>query len=200
MQNLVSIVTFLPTQIKMQLLFVSSFNPAILKPLELLKLGSCDLVHYSMPQTNSYHPSKQHSCCSPLHIQLSTAQGNPDKQCKGQQRKMLLWLSGGWDGQDSSHERFVTDMQSRNNLFHQVVCYIYPEMKKAACLRRKGRSEYVHISWIDLKEGGLLFSKKKNRWGRRNWGVTSANACLGLDHFLTLFLSSVVDMWATSLT
>lgn len=53
-----------------------------------------------------------------------------------------------------------------------------------------------------LKEAGLLGSKEGIVWGKWNWGVISANACLGLDRFLglTFFLSSAVDIYAISLT
>lgn len=73
-------------------------------------------------------------------------EGNPGKKSKRQQRRMFLWWSGGWDGQESTCKRFITDMESWNILFHHVAFYVHPEMK-TVYLRRKGMRDYVHNFW-----------------------------------------------------
>lgn len=74
----------------------------------------------------------------------------PGKKSKRQQRKMFLGLAGGWDGQESTCERFVTDMESRNNLFHHVVHSIYPETKQTVCLRER-RRDYVAFELVSKR-------------------------------------------------
>lgn len=63
---------------------------------------------------------------------------------------MFLWLAGGWDGQESTCERFVTDTESRNHLFHHVVHSIYPETKQTVCLRER-RRDYVAFELVSKR-------------------------------------------------
>lgn len=127
-----------------------SFNPAILKLQDFLKLRSCDPICSSMDQTDSSHHSASHSYLSP-HTASTTWGGNPGWRSKRQQRTIFLRQSGGGDGQGSTHERFSTDF--RNNLFHHAVFHIFLGMKQTVHLRRKGRKDYVTFELVSRSLG-----------------------------------------------
>ena len=87
-------------------------------------------------------------------------------------------------------------MESRNNLFHDVVCYLYPEMKKTVCLRRKGRGT-MSITF-ELVSQRLDCSVQRREIGgvRGTWESLLQMPVLAWITFweVTFFLSPAVDM------